>query len=67
VEECFGLALGFGDYGGGDAVVRDVEEARVFSGVAYSRREGFAGGEVRAADGAEVDKGDFVGVAFAGW
>lgn len=33
LEEGLGLAVGFVDHARGDAVVRDVEEARVFGGV----------------------------------
>jgi hypothetical protein len=47
-------------------VVLDVEEAGVFGGVFYLRGEGAAGVEI-AVDGAEVDEGDFVGVALARW
>ena len=66
VEKRFGLVHGLLDHGGGDPVVLDVEEARVFGGVLYLRGEGFAGGEV-AVDAAYVDERDFVWVAFTGW
>jgi hypothetical protein len=61
------LALGFDDGLGRDAVVRDVEEAGVFGGVADLQGEGSAGGEVGLVDGGEVDEGDFGGLGFARW
>ena len=66
VEERLGLVQGFLDHGGGDPVVFDVEEAGVFGGVFDLRGEGAAGGQL-AVDRADVDEGDFVGVALAGW
>jgi len=66
VEEGLGLALGFGNHGGRDTMVLDVEEAGIFGGVSYLRGEGLTGGEV-AIDGAEVNERDFGRQAVTGW
>lgn len=62
-----GLRLREGRVNGGygDAVVLDVEEARVLGRVADGGGEGFALG-LGAADGEEVDDGDLGGVAVPG-